>query len=103
MRLDQMQEYLQANRGVPVVLRKQGTTSVRCVYCRKLHDHSEPAGYHEAFCDEKDRLNGGIVIGDRYFIPGYGYFIYDFKEAEGVNELVVPEEELLTVVVPYFT
>jgi hypothetical protein len=58
-----------------------------------VHDHSGPPGYHKALCEEEDRYNGGIVVGDRYFTSGYGYFIYDFKEERGVNVLVVPEEE----------
>jgi hypothetical protein len=37
--LEQMRGYLQELYGVPVVLRKKGTTGVKCPYCMKKHDH----------------------------------------------------------------
>ena len=34
------------------------------------------AGHHVAGCDDDDRFNGvGIVVGERYFVPNYGYTI----------------------------
>lgn len=94
MGLNQMQEYLQTNRGEPVVLRKEGTTGVRCVYCQELHDHDGPPGYHVAPCDEKHQSRG-ILIGGRTYSPAWGYFIYDFKKSNKGFELLVPVEELI--------
>lgn len=39
MTTNQMREYLQGYFGSPVVLRKQGTTSITCPHCLKKHDH----------------------------------------------------------------
>lgn len=90
MDLEQMRVYLQGLYGNPVVLREQGTTNISCPYCFKLHEHLQP-GHHVALCDESDRYNGcGIVIGNRYFVPNYGYEILEYREADGVNNLIVP-------------
>lgn len=90
MDLDQMREYLQEYHGVPVVLREHGTTSIKCPYCLKIHDHAPQPGHHVALCDNNDRFNGvGIVVGERYFVPNYGYTIYEYKKGDGVNELLV--------------
>jgi hypothetical protein len=88
MSLEQMRIYLQGYHGIPIVLRQQGTTAVKCVYCGKLHEHMGPPGHYVAGCDEKDRLNGGVAIGQRYFTNNYGYTVYDYKEAWGINELI---------------
>jgi hypothetical protein len=94
MSLDQVQDYLQGYHGIPIVLRKEGTTSIKCCYCLENHDHMGPPGRYIASCD--DRNNGsGIVIGERHFIPNYGYKLYDFKERDDVNELLVPDDEVI--------
>jgi hypothetical protein len=59
-----------------------------------MHDHGpQPghSGHYVALCDESDRLLGGIVVDERYFVPNYGYKIYEYRETEGVNELIIPE------------
>jgi hypothetical protein len=34
----------------------------------------------KACCDDEDRFGGGgLVIGDRYFVPNYGYTFYEYK------------------------
>jgi hypothetical protein len=87
MDLERMRGYLQQLYGVPVVLREQGTTSVKCAYCGKLHQHVGPPGHYIAGCDDKHR-NVGIVIGQRSFHTNYGYDIYDYRETGRVNELI---------------
>ncbi|CAB9531692.1 expressed unknown protein [Seminavis robusta] len=88
----QVQVYLQEHYGVPIVLREQGETNIKCPYCLKLYEHGLQTGHHVAGCDDCDRFNGiGIVVGERYFVPNYGYTIFLYKERAGVNELVVHE------------
>ena len=87
--LEDMRLHLQNDRGIPIVLREQGTTNVKCPYCLKLHSHALNPGHHEAVCSDEDRYNGiGIVIGERYFVPNYGYTIVEYKEEGGVNMLI---------------
>jgi hypothetical protein len=88
MNLEQMRVYLQELHGVPVVLREQGTTSVKCTYCGKLHEHGGPPGHYVALCDDMDRFNVGVVVGQRSYIPNYGYTLYDYRENGRVNELI---------------
>ena len=67
MSLEQMRLYLQELYGISIVLRKQGTTIVKCPYCSKMHYHGLQPEHHVALCEEADRckVNGiGIVIGD---------------------------------------
>ena len=68
--------------------RGEGTTGVKCPYCMKKHDHDEP-GHHVAGFNEDDRYNGiGVAVGERYFVPNFGCTIYEYKEGDGVNELI---------------
>jgi hypothetical protein len=80
MGLEQMRDFLQMSHGVPVVLRKEGATNVKCVYCGKIHNHDGPPGHYVAECEEPERFNIGIVIGDRTYIPNYGYTIFDYRQ-----------------------
>ena len=51
---------------IPVVLRKEGTASVKCPHFVKKHVHVVEG------CNEDDWCNGigiGIVIGERHFVP----------------------------------
>lgn len=89
MSLEQMRVHLQECYGIPIALREQGTTSIRCPYCLKIHEHGPRPGHQVAACDEGDRYNGiGIVIGDRYFIPNFGYNVLEYMEEDGVNKLI---------------
>ena len=89
MTVENMRLHLQEERGIPVVLRKQGETHVKCPYCLKMHSHAMNPGHHEAGCSDDDRYNGiGIVAGERYFVPNYGYTIVEYKEENGVNTLI---------------
>jgi F0F1-type ATP synthase alpha subunit len=36
----------------------------------------------------------GLVIGERYFIPNYGYTICEYVRHDGVNQLIVPDNLL---------
>jgi hypothetical protein len=85
MSSEQMQAYLQEQYGVPIALRLQGTTTVKCPYCDSLHDHGPQPGYHVALCDDRGQ---GVFVRDRYFVPNYGYTIFEYKESDRGNELV---------------
>lgn len=87
MNLDQMKECSQETLGVPVALRRQGTTIVKCPCCLKMHDHGPQPGHHVAGCDDHLRNGVGIVVGERHFVPNYGYTICKHRETDGVNEL----------------
>ena len=87
MSLEQLRDYLQGYYGRPIVLRKLGTTVVKCPYCGQYHYH-EQAGRQIAACDEAIRFTIGLVIGDRSFVPNWGYDILEYAEgANGINEL----------------
>ena len=105
MSLEQMRAFLQMNQGSPVVLRKEGTTSVTCIYCGKLHDHEGPSGHYVAACGLPERFNIGLVIENRTFSPAYGYTIFDWRKNGSVNELMPIEthtNELESVVTGRF-
>ena len=91
MDLEQIRVYLQEHYGIPIVLRQQGMTSIKCLFCLKMHDHGPQPGHHMEGCNDDDRCIGiGIVIGERYFILNYGYTLFEYKEgADGVNDLLV--------------
>jgi hypothetical protein len=83
--------HLQAFYGIPVVLRQEGTTSVKCPYCGQLHEHPVGPGFFTSGCDDETRFSGiGIVIGDRFFKSAYGYKIIEYMEVDGVNTLSAP-------------
>jgi hypothetical protein len=42
-------------------------------------------GHHVALCNDRGR---GVFVRDRYFVPNYGYTIFEYKESDGANELV---------------
>jgi hypothetical protein len=88
MNLDQMREYLQEHHGVPIALREKGKTVIKCPHCQRLHDHGAQPGHHRALCDDKERDALGLVVGDRCFIPNYGYIIYKYKSSSGINKLI---------------
>jgi hypothetical protein len=91
MAVEDVRAYLQALYGVPVVLREEGATNVKCVYCGHVHEHPVGAGFYIAGCDDEARFSGvGIVVGDRYFATNYGYKIIEYKEVDGVNTINVP-------------
>ena len=87
MTIRQMQTYLQDYHGIPIALREQGTSKVICPYCTKLHIHEPGPGHFVADCDEKDR-NMGISVGDRYFVPNYGYLLLEYTAEDNVNKLI---------------
>ena len=86
--MEGMRLCIQEDRGIPVVLRKQGETYVKCPYCLKKHNHAMNPGHHKAGCSDGDRFSVGITIGDRYFVPNYGYTIVEYEEKDGVNTLI---------------
>jgi len=93
MTLEQMQSYLQELYGLPVVLRKEGATMIRCAYCNKDHVSDPWSGHQVAACDDEDR-DIEIVIADRSFIPNYGYTTLDYRENGDVNELLTHDEPI---------
>lgn len=93
MNLKQMREYLQSYYGIPIALRKEGDTTVVCPFCNKKHEHGTETGHHITGCEGDDRYIG-ISIGDRQFVPSYGYTICEYKEGEDTNELIIPDNLL---------
>ncbi|CAB9529638.1 hypothetical protein SEMRO_2569_G331510.1 [Seminavis robusta] len=91
---DEMRVYLQGYYGIPVALRRQGDTSIKCPYCCKMHYHSPQPGHghhYTAACDEEDWHSRGIDVGDRYFVPNYGCTIIEYIDKDGVN-WILPED-----------
>ena len=89
MSAEQMKEYLQQHYGIPIAIKEQGTTAVTCPYCAATH-HSTGSGYTEAVCKDHDWT--GIVIGDRSFVPNYGFTVFTYtKKEDGVKELTMPD------------
>jgi len=93
MTLEQMQSYLQELYGLPVVLREEGTTKIRCTHCNKDHVSDPWSGHQVAACDDRDR-DIEIVIGDRSFIPNCGYTMLEHRENGDVNELLTHDEPI---------
>ena len=93
MSLEQMREYLHGCYGIPIAIRKQGTTVVVCPFCNKKHEHEPESGHHTAGCEDDDRYIG-ITIANRQFVPSYGYTIFEYEEGEGNNKLIVPNNLL---------
>ncbi|CAB9513875.1 hypothetical protein SEMRO_619_G176410.1 [Seminavis robusta] len=89
MSLKDMQAYLQSYFGIPIALRRQGDTMINCPYCGKTHDHEPEPGHHVAQCAEDDR-GGGIVVGERSFVPNYGYTIVEYVAKDGANQIIPP-------------
>ena len=91
MSVEDMQMYLQDHYKIPIVLKMEGETTITCPFCMKQHSHDE-TGHCKAGCADEDRYNGiGLFISGRYFIPNYGYTICEYKEVDGVNELIIPD------------
>lgn len=91
MNPDQIREYLQGYFGIPIALRELGKEAVKCPYCLENHGHGPQTGHQEAGCGE----NGcGIVIGERYFIPSYGYTICEYELRDEINKLILPDNLL---------
>lgn len=66
-----------------------------CPYCSRKHDHGPQPGHHVAGCAETE-VGIGIAVRDRTFIPRYGYTIHEYRDNNGVNELIVPDNILKT-------
>ena len=60
-----------------------------CPCCDKNHTHDPGTGHHPAQCAEEDRCKG-IVIGDRSFIPAYGYTILEYMSEGNVKLIQLP-------------
>ena len=85
-----VQESLQAYYGIPVALRQQGNTAVKCPFCGKMHKHAEGSGHHEAKCSE----NVEITINNRSFVPtNYGYTIIEYVQKDGVNQILPIDQD----------
>jgi len=54
MNLDQMRVHLQEHCGIPIALREQGTTNVKCPCCLKLHNHEPQPEHHVAVLWDRD-------------------------------------------------
>jgi len=87
----QMREYLQEYHGIPIAIREQGSPLVSCTYCYNIHEH-DPAeqGHVTAGCIDDNPYGFGIIIGEKHFMPSYGYTIYEFRDNNEVNELITP-------------
>lgn len=84
MSLKQMRAYLQEHHGIPIVIRQEGTGTVECPYCDDVHNHGPEVGHYPAPCQ---REGATIIIGDRTFIPNYGYTIFEYRTVGDVNQL----------------
>ena len=93
MTLEQMQSYLQELCGVPIVLREEGTSDIRCPHCSRDHVSDPWPGHQVAACDDKDR-DVEIVINDRSFVPNCGYTMLECGENGEVNELLTHDEPI---------
>lgn len=87
MTVAQMQKYLQESYGIPVVLRKKGTTMIKCPHCNKGHDHGTDTGHTPGLCHERERYSVTLTVGDRAFVPNCGYVIFEYEEKNGANKM----------------
>lgn len=88
MTVQQMQEYLVERNGVPTVLRKVGVPSVTCPYSGKTVEIPPGTSYWKPdWMDTADDYQG-IVIGERVFVPSYGFRIYEYKQEKNINTLI---------------
>jgi len=88
MNLEGMRLYLQNHFEVPIALRRRGATTIKCPYCACEHNVGPQPGYHASLCSPKDRESMALVVGERYFVPGYGVVVFEYEEKDGVNELL---------------
>ena len=87
MTVNQMQDFLIEQTGVPTVLRKEGSTTITCPYSgRKVEVSPGPGYYKPEGGDTSD--DHGIVIGDRVFTPAYGFKIIEYKQEGNTNALI---------------
>ena len=85
----EMREFLQNEHGHPIALRLRGCVLVACPYCAKWHEHAPGPGHVDALCDESVRQTITIQVGDRQYIPNYGYTILEYEpDDEGVHQIV---------------
>ena len=61
MSLAQMQKFLQDHHGIPVVLRVQGETGVKCPCCGEIDHHDHGPRHLVAGCSKKARNKIGMV------------------------------------------
>ncbi len=85
------QELMQQHMNKPVALRKRGTSEYRCPYCGSTHIcEQEGPGHIRAECEDESRFTGsGIIIGNRFFLPGYGVTLVEYEEEEAVNKIIL--------------
>ncbi len=89
MTRQQVSEILTEYMKKPIALRKQGSSHYKCPYCKNIHK-SEPRPYHTSVpCVDESRFNGiGIIVEDRFFLPGYGVTIIEYVEDGDVNKII---------------
>ena len=75
MSLEQLHRYLQEYYGIPIVLRRQGDTVIKCLYSGGMHEHAQPG--HIVACDEQECGALGIIVVQRSFVPNWGYDIFE--------------------------
>lgn len=91
MGLGQLRDYLEQYFGIPIGLRRLGTSEVICPFCDEIHGTDVLSGHQEAGCDPNIRDNIEIYINDRRFIVNYGMTVIDYKEdGKGVKEVIIP-------------
>lgn len=88
MTMAQAREHVQEVEGYPVVLREAGTVAITCPYCGESHEHPPEPGHYAAGCDDNIRDTIQLTVGDRTFIPNYGY---------GIREYVVTPDGVYTI------
>ena len=83
-------DYLQDHFGVPIALKKRGYSSIQCPYCGKEHFY-QGTGYQNIQCSKEDRRGRSIIVGERSFVPNYGYTVVEYEEEEESNRVIVPD------------
>ena len=83
---EEMTENLVNYYGRPCVLREEGVDTIVCPYCNEQHSHPGAHGHHRAGCADSDS-DITLAIGERVFIPAYGYDIYEYKKVDQGYEI----------------
>jgi hypothetical protein len=77
MSVEDIRHWMQDFFGKPVAIRKQGSQTYKCPYCKQVHRCKTGPGHVQADCKTKNS-GGDMVIGDRYFSAAYGVKVVQY-------------------------